>query len=70
MVAMPTTICPVCKRETERDRSINPYAPFCSKRCKTIDLGRWLNESYRIPVEQETPSDAEGKVPPRGEGER
>jgi endogenous inhibitor of DNA gyrase (YacG/DUF329 family) len=26
-----------------------PHFPFCSDRCKLIDLGRWLGESYRIP---------------------
>jgi len=26
-----------------------PEYPFCSKRCRTIDLGRWLGEGYRIP---------------------
>lgn len=26
------------------------YRPFCSKRCAQLDLGRWLNESYRVPV--------------------
>jgi endogenous inhibitor of DNA gyrase (YacG/DUF329 family) len=30
-----------------------PQFPFCSARCKTIDLGRWLNESYRLPAEDE-----------------
>jgi endogenous inhibitor of DNA gyrase (YacG/DUF329 family) len=25
------------------------YRPFCSERCKLADLGRWLNEDYRIP---------------------
>ncbi len=34
------------------------YRPFCSKRCADIDLGRWLNESYRIPGNE--PSDEEG----------
>jgi endogenous inhibitor of DNA gyrase (YacG/DUF329 family) len=29
-----------------------PNFPFCSPRCKTIDLGRWLGESYRIPAEE------------------
>jgi len=28
-----------------------PYRPFCSRRCKLIDLGRWLNEEYRITEE-------------------
>jgi hypothetical protein len=27
-----------------------PEFPFCSRRCKTIDLGRWLGENYRIPA--------------------
>jgi endogenous inhibitor of DNA gyrase (YacG/DUF329 family) len=30
-----------------------PQFPFCSARCKTIDLGRWLKESYRLPAEEE-----------------
>jgi endogenous inhibitor of DNA gyrase (YacG/DUF329 family) len=29
----------------------NPWRPFCSERCKLIDLGQWANEGYRIPVE-------------------
>jgi endogenous inhibitor of DNA gyrase (YacG/DUF329 family) len=28
-----------------------PCFPFCSPRCKTIDLGRWLGETYRLPAE-------------------
>jgi endogenous inhibitor of DNA gyrase (YacG/DUF329 family) len=60
--------CPICKQPADTDRQKNPYAPFCSRRCKTIDLGRWLGEAYRLPVEEETPSDPEGNVPPRGEG--
>jgi endogenous inhibitor of DNA gyrase (YacG/DUF329 family) len=31
----------------------NPYRPFCSQRCKLIDLGQWAAENYRIP---ETPA--------------
>jgi len=27
----------------------NPWRPFCSERCRTIDLGAWASESYRIP---------------------
>jgi endogenous inhibitor of DNA gyrase (YacG/DUF329 family) len=30
-----------------------PEFPFCSRRCKTIDLGRWLGEAYRIPTDAE-----------------
>lgn len=46
--------CPVCKRETAWKG--NPFRPFCSERCKLIDLDNWLVERYRIPVaEEETP---------------
>jgi endogenous inhibitor of DNA gyrase (YacG/DUF329 family) len=40
-------ICPCCDKETELSIS-NPYRPFCSKRCRLIDLGEWINESYTI----------------------
>jgi len=38
--------CPLCRTETEWQK--NPYRPFCSERCKTIDLDHWLSERYRI----------------------
>ena len=45
--------CPVCKTEVrEPDLSRNPLFPFCSERCKLIDLGRWLNGKYQIPVDE------------------
>lgn len=31
----------------------NRYRPFCSERCKMIDLGAWATEAYRVPVEDE-----------------
>jgi hypothetical protein len=30
-------------------RASNPAFPFCSARCKLLDLGKWLGEDYRIP---------------------
>jgi hypothetical protein len=39
--------CPICHTEVARQE--NPYRPFCSERCRTIDLGNWLGERYRIP---------------------
>ncbi len=45
--------CPICSRPAS-PRAQNPAAPFCSPRCKQVDLGQWLSESYRVPV-----SDAE-----------
>lgn len=41
--------CPRCGKPLAWDTS-NRYRPFCSERCKLIDLGAWANESYRIPV--------------------
>ncbi len=41
-----------------------PTFPFCSTRCKTIDLGRWLGERYRLPAEEvDQPPDAEADTP-------
>lgn len=37
--------CPNCKKPVEDEA---PTRPFCSVRCKDVDLGRWLNEEYRI----------------------
>jgi endogenous inhibitor of DNA gyrase (YacG/DUF329 family) len=46
--------CPTCKRTFEGDTT-NPFRPFCSERCRSADLGNWLNASYRIlaPVSEE-----------------
>ena len=41
--------CPQCGTAVVWDRA-NPYRPFCSERCKMIDLGAWATESYRVPV--------------------
>lgn len=52
-------ICPICGVEA-KPRSENPCFPFCTARCKTIDLGKWMNEDYRVPVDD---SDDEGDSP-------
>lgn len=38
--------CPICKRLTTWHE--NPFRPFCSERCKLIDLGEWASENYKI----------------------
>lgn len=38
--------CPICKKKTTWEE--NPWRPFCSERCKLIDLGKWATEEYRI----------------------
>lgn len=42
--------CPQCGGDS-RWSPENPYRPFCSQRCKLIDLGAWASESYRIPAQ-------------------
>jgi len=37
----------------------NPWRPFCTERCRIIDLGNWAAEAYRVPVPIEAPADAE-----------
>jgi endogenous inhibitor of DNA gyrase (YacG/DUF329 family) len=39
--------CPICGKAVEwKD---NPFRPFCSERCKLVDLGRWVNDEYSVP---------------------
>lgn len=38
--------CPTCRKTGPWWE--HPYGPFCSERCRLVDLGRWLNEDYRI----------------------
>jgi hypothetical protein len=48
--------CPICaRRVTVEQREDAPHRPFCSERCKLIDLGRWLDGSYRIADPEPTP---------------
>lgn len=42
-----TVRCPVC-RTIKRYDVTNPCRPFCSERCRLIDLGQWLDEDYRV----------------------
>ena len=41
--------CPICKKEVGRG---DPEFPFCSERCRVIDLGNWASEKYTIPSGQ------------------
>ena len=53
--------CPECGRPSDR-----AHYPFCSARCKAVDLNRWLSGAYVIPgPDEETPSSDDG-----GGGER
>jgi endogenous inhibitor of DNA gyrase (YacG/DUF329 family) len=52
--------CPTCKQPVPADRQ--PFRPFCSKRCKLIDLGNWLDGSYAIPGEPASDEDLEADL--------
>jgi len=41
--------CRTCGSETVFSPE-NPFRPFCSERCKLIDLGEWASESYKVPT--------------------
>ena len=48
-------LCPTCNKEVIWNNH-HPFRPFCSERCKLIDLGEWANEEKRIqgePVDSE-----------------
>lgn len=54
--------CPICKNTTTWEE--NPWRPFCSERCKLIDLGKWASEDYRVEgkpaTDEEAPSSEAG----------
>jgi uncharacterized protein len=51
--------CPICSKRLEIQALDDlPSFPFCSERCKLVDLGRWIDGSYTIPVTN--PSEKEG----------
>lgn len=54
--------CSICKRETVYEG--NQFRPFCSERCKLIDLHNWLSGRYRV----STPVTGQEAVEPEGKG--
>jgi endogenous inhibitor of DNA gyrase (YacG/DUF329 family) len=45
--------CPICGRRMQGQALADwPQFPFCSPKCKLIDLGRWMKGSYEIPAEE------------------
>ena len=55
--------CPICKKEVKRE---DPDFPFCSERCRTIDLGNWASGAYAIPS---AVSEEEERIPEVAPGE-
>jgi endogenous inhibitor of DNA gyrase (YacG/DUF329 family) len=46
-----TVACPRCGKKAAYSPK-NKWRPFCSERCRMIDLGKWAAEDYRVPVEE------------------
>jgi hypothetical protein len=42
-----TVLCPTCRRRAPLEG--NAFRPFCSERCKLVDLANWADERYRVP---------------------
>jgi endogenous inhibitor of DNA gyrase (YacG/DUF329 family) len=63
---MPTLTCPTCQKPVEWSAQ-SRWRPFCSERCRLIDLGAWIHEQRSIPGEpgtdQEPPSDRDDVDP-------
>ena len=53
MVSFKKAICAICDKS-----QAEAYKPFCSAKCKLIDLGNWIDGDYRLPS-GEVPSEAE-----------
>jgi endogenous inhibitor of DNA gyrase (YacG/DUF329 family) len=56
--------CPICERQF--DPAESRAMPFCSERCRQIDLGRWLREVYSVPVQRDPEDEEEPEPPPTG----
>lgn len=53
--------CPVCNAAVSLETT--PTVPFCSERCRLVDLGRWLEEGYSVPhVAKDEDDDGEGEL--------
>jgi endogenous inhibitor of DNA gyrase (YacG/DUF329 family) len=50
--------CPTCGQPAVL-APFNPFRPFCSERCRLVDLGAWATEAYRIPAK---PAEDEGEA--------
>jgi uncharacterized protein len=61
----PIVNCPQCGKVVVWETG-NSYRPFCSERCKLIDLGQWAAESYRIPESEKQ----EGELPDEREDQK
>lgn len=58
-MAVRVIACPVCRKPVEWRRE-NAFRPFCSERCRKIDLGAWASGEYCVPGGESDPGAADG----------
>jgi uncharacterized protein len=63
-------LCPICKKLVDEATvgRLGSVYPFCSERCKLIDLGRWLGGKYQVPVVEVDESDVIHPIEPDADG--
>jgi len=49
--------CPICKQPLPTGEKRPPDAPFCSARCRVLDLGNWLGGAYALPARPDESDD-------------
>ncbi len=60
--------CPTCGK-TAAWSVQNRWRPFCSERCRLIDLGAWFEGNYRVPADDQTPAQDGDRERPAQEGD-
>ncbi|HUU85310.1 MAG TPA: DNA gyrase inhibitor YacG [Phycisphaerae bacterium] len=61
---MPSYECPTCRNVTRVARRTDaPYRPFCSERCRLVDLYHWFEGDYRVSDPLTPEPDAPGPTP-------
>jgi uncharacterized protein len=64
---MDFVFCPRCKKQTQYQG--NPNRPFCSDRCRNIDLGNWASEKYAVPVESSNEDQSQSEFEDQNDGQ-
>ena len=59
--------CPTCQKLFIYGES--PFRPFCSERCRMVDLGRWFKEEYTVAAVDQTPPDEEQSSSSNNDGQ-
>jgi endogenous inhibitor of DNA gyrase (YacG/DUF329 family) len=63
-----TVVCPTCRQQAIYSEA-NRWRPFCSARCRGVDLGAWASEQFRVPADA-PPEDGGQTTGPEGSHSR